>query len=755
MTAEQPLYLALVWHMHQPYYKDVRTGRYIMPWVRLHATKDYLDMVRLLDEFPGIRMTVNMVPSLLEQIDDYVHHGATDIAWDLSVLHPSQFTDADKCAILDKFFHAHFDNMIRPYPRYRELFERRGWARTEQELLRAAERFTESAIRDLQVWYNLVWIDPLFRESDPELRRLVAKGRGFDDADKAKVLACHRELMAGIVPACRDAQARGQVELSTTAFYHPILPLVCDTDLARVARPQIALPKKRFHHPEDAREQVRLAVEYHEKVFGTRPRGMWPAEGSVAPEILPIYAAEGVQWIASDEEVLGHSTGQLVRRDICGNVLNPESTYQAYRAEHEGTSVSALFRDRHLSDLIGFQYAAWPPDEAAADLVSRLEHIARIPGRAGKPWVVPVILDGENCWEHYKDDGLPFLRALYGRLSESRLVETTTVSGYLDRFPPERTLPRLFAGSWINHDFAIWIGHDEDNQSWDYLGEVRELVERHIEANRDSLSRKQIDAAWKAIYIAEGSDWNWWYGDDHTSGIDEEYDQLYRDHLAAACQSVGIPPPPFLQVPIARKGVRPHGTEPQAFITPVIDGRATSFYEWAAAGHYDPALAGSSMHQAQYLLHRVFYGFDRENLYFRIDADSSVTSPDTETRVELNLNLVASETWKLKLDLAREGNGNGGADSPGNGNGNNRFAAAVWQQGPGGAQPAGSIDTIAVGDVVELQVAHELVNARPGDELMFYVSLEIDGREVERCPARHQLRLTVPDPDFETRLWMA
>lgn len=746
MPEHFPLYLNLMWHMHQPYYKDIRTGKYIMPWVRLHATKDYLDMVEVAGEFPEIRSTFNMVPSLMEQLDDYVNHGATDLVQDMTARPANALNDGEKKFLLQKFFSAHYDNMIKPHQRYRELFEKRGWAKTEAELGRAAQYYNEADFRDLQVWYNLAWIDPLYRNSDEAIRKLMAKGRDFSEEDKQTVLRKHDELMAAIAPTYQKLEEKGQIEITCTPFYHPILPLICDTNVARVARPQIALPRHRFSHPEDAVAHVDDAVRFHEKTFGRKPRGMWPAEGSVSPEILPLLSRAGIKWIATDEEILGHSLGQHVRRDLNGMVQNPEMLYRPFYAEHDGAKVAMVFRDHFMSDLIGFQYAGWRSDDAAADLVHRIETAAKHVPPTEQPQLLSIILDGENCWEHYHEDGVPFLRRFYQLLSSSKLVKTTRVCDFLEEFPPTQTLPKLFTGSWINHDFSIWIGHKEDNQSWEYLFEVREAVEAHIEKNRGTLTEQQIATAWKEIFIAEGSDWNWWYGDDHSSGIDEEFDQLYRDHLMSACQSVGLAPPSFLYIPIKTRGITGQSAEPRAYIRPIIDGRMTTYYEWFAAGHYDPTLGGGSMHQAQYLIRRLYYGFDEASLYFRIDGDTTILKPSANDRVALNIYLVTPATWKITIAL--QGKVNGASTDPGD------KIAVLSREESNRFEQVGVVTDVSVGQIVELGIPFKELELKGGDEMYFYVTLEVNGREVERCPVRSPLRMEVPTEDFETKKWV-
>src|SRR5262249_47860756 len=292
--------LALLWHQHQPYYPDALAGTNPMPWVRLHGVKDYYGMALHLLEYPEMACTINLVPSLLVQLQAYTDHDATDQFLEVSRRPADGLTEEDNLFLLDHFFMANVDQMIRPYPRYFELYQRRGMGRnTAQEALR---RFNERDLRDLQVWFNLTWIHPLAFERDPDLRDLRAKGRHFTEAEKKLVLAKHLDILRQVLPLHRELATTGQVELTTTPFYHPILPLLLDKKLAREAMPQVKLPRYAGGYPEDAAVHVRRAVEQHARIFGSPPRGMWPAEGSVCQTMLPLLARHGIRWLATDEE---------------------------------------------------------------------------------------------------------------------------------------------------------------------------------------------------------------------------------------------------------------------------------------------------------------------------------------------------------------------------------------------------------------------------------------------------------------------
>jgi alpha-amylase/alpha-mannosidase (GH57 family) len=456
MTVRHPLYIAFIWHMHQPYYKRLDTGEQAMPWVRLHATKDYLDMPLAVEECPGMKATFNLVPSLLEQIEEFAGGTAREKTLELSRKKVEDLSPDEKTFIIRNFFTCNKEEMISPYPRYRDLFTNRKWAVTPEEMDRAINYFSAEDLRDLQVWYNLTWIDPLHREKNDFLKQLIQKGAHFTEEEKIRVLDVSRELIGNIIPTYKRLQKAGVIEISVSPFFHPILPLLYDTDFCRRAEPGCSLPRIRFHHPEDVQSQIRTACDFYRERFDADPKGMWPSEGSVCPEIIPFFQENGLNWIATDEEILAMSRGgKLFSRDSMGFLDSQEAKilYQPYQVVFNDSKQTVFFRDHFLSDLIGFHYAGWDPEQAAEDFVDRLKHIQTTLLPDNESFLVPVILDGENCWEFYKDDGLPFLRQLYSRIVAEPDLEPTTPSEYLKAFPTVNTLSHLHSGSWINHNF--------------------------------------------------------------------------------------------------------------------------------------------------------------------------------------------------------------------------------------------------------------------------------------------------------------
>jgi len=587
--------LALLWHMHQPYYEDLATGEHILPWVRLHAIKDYWGMAAVAREFPRVRMTFNLVPSLVAQVQAFAEDRARDRHLELGLKPAAELAPDEARWMVANGFHAPFAQMIGPYPRYAELHAAR----------MARRAFDAAELRDLQVWHKLAWMDPDLLHSDPRLAALVWKDRGFTEDDKRTLRAIELELLARVIPEYRAASASGQVELSTSPFYHPILPLLCDSDAHLAAHPNAARPRRRFQRPGDARLQIARAVSFHASAFGTEPRGMWPSEGSVSDEAVALMAEAGLSWIATDEDILSRSLGRP---------MDAATLYRPYRAGASGPV--ALFRDHGLSDRIGFHYKTWEAQAAADDFVGRVREAGRRFAEAtgGEEATVAVILDGENAWEHYAGGGRPFLRALYGALDQAPDIRTVTMLEAASG--PAAPLPHVFPGSWINGDFYIWIGHRDDHRAWDQLSAARTTFDARA-GEVDAASR---DRALEEILIAEGSDWFWWYGDDHSSDHDADFDALFRRHLRNAYTALGVPVPEELFATNISTGSGPDRLEPTGLLTVTLDGRETSYLEWVGAVAPSLVRPGGAMHEvtSATLVTEILVGVSRDALCLRL-----------------------------------------------------------------------------------------------------------------------------------------
>ncbi|MDA8433740.1 MAG: glycoside hydrolase family 57 protein [Nitrospiraceae bacterium] len=722
---DNPLFVSFLWHMHQPYYKDPLSGYYRLPWVRLHGTKDYLDMVEILRDFPAIRQNFNLVPSLIEQIIEYEEGGAKDLFLELSEKSPPNLSQDEKIFILENFFLANWDNMIRPFPRYHELLVKRGTHLIRSDLVRTAKYFRDGDFLDLQVYFNLCWIDPFFREKDDLLRSLCAKGKNFTGEDKRLLLAKQREILGRIIPAYREMASTGRIELSFSPFYHPILPLLCDTDVARASMPNVNLPRQRFAHPEDADMQIRSGRELFEKVFGFRPAGMWPSEGSVSEEVLRLASRNGVRWVATDEGVLANSLGRRLRDDS-GNMADPGALYRPYRFE----DVAITFRDHALSDLIGFVYSQWEPKRAAADLIQRLTSIRRsLPG--GAPRLVSIILDGENAWEYYRNDGRDFFLYLYEGLSREEGLKTVTVSDFLAHYGGGEPLGRIQPGSWINANFGIWLGHEEDNLAWDYLSETRRKLVEHERQNPGAETKN----AWRSLFIAEGSDWNWWYGDEHTTETQKEFDELFRFNLMKVFREIGRDVPARLFEPILRedRGVAPTQSV-RGFISPKIDGMVTSYYEWYQGAQLDVKKSGGSMHKSESLVAAVYYGFDRTALYLRVDP----RTPFAEFEEGTAFVIVVSGPAEMKIACPLS---------------KGRVPATLYEKTGEDWIEVKELPDAAAVDIFEVGVPFADLKAVEKDEINIFISIRKGEEEIERCPWRGHVTVSVPTEDFEAMLW--
>lgn len=615
------LSVAFVWHMHQPLYKDHLTGKYLMPWVRLHAIKDYLDMVMILKDFPKIRQTFNLVPSLIDQLFDYAYNDAHDLHSLLMIKPASEFTAEDKIFILERFFDANYSRKIAPNNYYHDLYQRAKSKPASANI----NSFSDQEYADIIAWFNLVWFDPLWYEEIEELRYLFNKERNYTLKDLTRLLEIQRDIIKKTIPIYKEYQDRGQIEVIVTPYYHPIMPLLVDTEAAHVARPNMELPETQFCHPEDAQEQLRRAIEKYEDIFGHTPKGIWPSEQSVSPEVIKMLADAGVKWAISDEGVLASTLGKEFHRNFYGNLESPKDLCQPYNICVDNKFITMVFRNIIYSDLIGFQFGKMEPSQAAWEMYDRIKDIQEKLINSTDDHIVTIALDGENCWEFYEKDGIPFLRQLYTLLSDDQSLNITTVGEYIEKNPPTRTLNTIHSGSWINRDFHIWIGDPAKNTGWKYLKSTRDDLVRLTKENK--YDPKTLEKAWEELYIAEGSDWFWWYGDPNFSGQDDLFDEQFRLHLQNVYRVLAEAIPAQLFVPVEVYLGRSL-KYPSVEFTPSLNGKKEDLDEWRQAGVYE--IKSGAMYQSDVCLRRIWYGFDKENLNIRIDPAKPICTPDKE-----------------------------------------------------------------------------------------------------------------------------
>lgn len=627
----EPIYLAIVWHQHQPvYYQDPETGIYAKPWVRLHAAKDYVDMAAMLKEYPNVKATFNLTPSLIRQLDD-ISAGATDLYAVHTLIPADELTDAQKQFILDRFFDTN-RKVIARFPRYQELLELRDGSDNP------LDAYTIDDFRDLQVLFNLAWTDPDWLAEEP-LAALVQQGRGFTEEDKQTVLDVHMQLVNEVIPLHRELQDDGRIEITTTPFAHPILPLLVDTDLALRATPDMTVPSPPFRWGQDGVAQIARGVEYYVDHFGQEPRGMWPSEGAVAQQIVSMVSTNGLQWMASDEGVLAKTLGiDSFTRDGNEVVVEADQLYRPYAVQGQaGGPVAMIFRDRIISDKVGFTYSGMSGTAAADDFIKRIYNICgRLQGEGSPgPHLVSVILDGENAWENYDNDGKEFLHAMYARLNDDPHIVTVTPSEFLAMGTEQPRLYNLWAGSWHNADLSIWIGEEEENRAWDLLRDTRFHLQTYINGrNRDAATPEQVEDALTQMFIAEGSDWFWFYGADNDSGDDQAFDQQFRNTLKQVYRALGEEPPLVLEVPLIPETPAAVARPSAGLMTPIVDG-VVAPGEWDAAGLY--TATGGVMVAGASPFKELAYGFDARNLYLKVTLDPDYTLPAGQSLLSLYL----------------------------------------------------------------------------------------------------------------------
>lgn len=608
-----PLKIALLWHQHQPDYR--MKDEFLLPWTRLHAVKDYYDLPALLREFPDIKQNFNLAPSLMLQLDDYLLGGWRDVAQRLTEFPAESLSRENKYDILERFFLLNWDNMLYPYPRYTELLN------DSRDPEVAIARFSAQDWRDLQTWYNLAWIGMLSRKR-PEIDALFKKGKNFTEEEKKLVLATHLDIISKVMPEMLEARERGQIELSFSPLYHPILPLLISSRAGGEALADFAMPEPPFEFPEDAREQIRRGMSYFESRVGEKPCGCWPSEGSISDDALDLLAESGVCWAASDEQVLFESLPP-------GYKTSDKYFPRIYKTK-SGREISLFFRDHSISDRIGFVYSSWEPHYAAEDFYRTLEDVRRriiadYGEKSLESAVLPVILDGENCWEFYKENGLPFLRRLYTLLDASKSLKTVTMSEAIHSprpdFLPE--LKHIRAGSWINANFSIWIGSPEDRRAWEELAKARQLFEQ----KKNELPETVRKATYEELLIAEGSDWFWWYGPEHHAPNKPQFDEMFRWRLAQIYLYMGLEPPHTLErsLDLAEERLAFRNPIGKIIFNANDPGREE---HWENAGFFDPAALASSMHRVGEALKLFKIGIDDSWLVMRIDVADDFTGED-------------------------------------------------------------------------------------------------------------------------------
>lgn len=558
MASDSRTPVVLCWHMHQPDYQDQSTGEFLFPWVYLHCIKDYVDMAAHLEAHPEARAVINFAPVLLEQIEEYLvqverwrHNGSVMGDPVLAALVADTLPESGSpgfLELMEKCLRANATRIIKRFVPYQRLSELAGFYRTRPDIQRY---ISPQFLADLLVWYHLGWMGETVRRSHPVIQSLQEKGHQFTLEDRRALLDVISEQMASLAPRYRHLAQKGQVELAMSPWAHPIVPLLIDLNSAREALPEMTLPGC-DHYP-GGKERAAWHLEEGKRVFcrffGTQPSGCWASEGALSQATLTLLQEHDFQWSASGDSVIHNSL----------NLAKEQGTLKKNPGIHRpfcfgDGSLRVFFRDDGLSDLVGFNYAEWHAKDAVADLVHHMENIATETRHHGNA-VISVILDGENAWEYYPENGFYFLDELYQVLGNHPSLKLTTYSDLLQENIPAERLPHLVAGSWIYGTFSTWIGDPDKNRAWDLLCEAKHHYDKAMD--NGTLSAEQKANARRQLGLCEGSDWFWWFGDYNPAAVVRDFEHLYRRHLVNLYEVIGYPPPSSLFQPLSQGGGAP------------------------------------------------------------------------------------------------------------------------------------------------------------------------------------------------------
>ena len=604
MSQTKKLSIAFVWHMHQPVYQLNPDGDFLMPWVRMHAVKDYLDMSLWVEKFDNLRLNFNIVPSLADALIAY-SKGAHDIHSRLTVTPTQKLSNEDKIFILNNFFDANYQTMILPNEQYHKLYKIvQDNGNTDVNIL------TNQQYSDLMALFNLAWIDPSFKESDEKLKKLLKKKRNYTLEDRIEIIEIQRAIIKKIIPTYKKLLKSEKIEITTSPYYHPILPILLDYKEIRKDYPENTLSELKTEL--DAKIQTKKALARIEEVFGKRPEGVWASEQCISEKTLEMFSDLGVKWSVSDEGILANSINFEFVHDFKGYLEDPYHLLKTYSYKTQNDDIKLLFKDSTIYNLINFEYAHHDSVATANDLYDRIKVIqSKILSSPDKEHILTIAMDGENCWENYSEDGNIFLKTLYSLICSDSSLETVLVSDYLTKTKEHKPIKKIAYGANFNRDLKLWINEPVKDLAWTYLKRVRDDFSDFVK--REPL-HPNIEDARTELFICEGSDWFWWYGDPNNSGRDSIFDYIFRNHLKNIYRYFDLDTPKFLDDPLTDISPSEPSNYPTSLISPNITGKENS-KGWENAGVIEipdgPVLRESK------LFEKIKYGNDNDNFYLR------------------------------------------------------------------------------------------------------------------------------------------
>ncbi len=606
------LSIAIYWHMHQPVYEI--EGTYLMPWARLHAVKDYLDMILFLERFPNLKLNIDVVPALLDTTEDY-ENGFHDIHSELTVSDVDKMTTEEKSFVLNNFFSAKFETMVFRSENYKQLYQKR----FSKDVCNPDD-FDNREYSDLMALFNLVWIDPIHFKRYPELKLLWDKQYNYTQDDRMRIIEIQRDIIRELIPTYRKYIQEGRVEVTTSPYYHAVLPILADMKgTIKHALTTEGLPPT-LNMSDDAHQQIKSALDRVEEVFGKRPKGLWPPELCIGPKTLNLLAKEGVKWTISDEGILADSTHFDFVRDFKGNLSDPYHLLKVYEYQTKTEPINIIFRDRSIPNLINFEYAGLDSKMAADDLYDKIKIIQnKILVSPDDTHLLTIALDGENCWENYQNDGNDFLETVYRYFEEDDSIETVLISDYIEADERKKVLNKIQPGSWIDKTFNYWIGETTKNRAWAYLKNTKDDFENFVKVNR---TNPNIERARRELFIAQGSDWFWWYGEPNNSGQDFVFDYMFRERLKNVYLILGLDTPDYLDSSLITKVEMPF-KHPTRAISPRMDGSFESYDDWYHSGNI--SLLDGPVFRENKNVDKIHFGCDDTNVYFRLHLNKSTT----------------------------------------------------------------------------------------------------------------------------------
>lgn len=596
--------------MHQPVYEI--EGTYLMPWARLHAVKDYLDMVLVLEKFPKLKLNFDVVPALMDTVVDYTQ-GKHDIHSELSVSDVNNMTGEEKAFVLNNFFSPKFETMIFRSENYKNLYQKRFSKDTCNP-----DEFSPQELSDLMALFNLVWIDSVHYPRYPRLQELWDKQYNYSLEDRVEIINIHRQIMEEIIPTYKRFVSEGRIEMTTSAYYHSILPILIDLKASTKSTLTTDGLPSTWGMLDDARAQIKKALDRVEEIMGIRPKGFWPPELCLGPKTLSILAKEGIEWTISDEGILSDSINFDFIRDFKGNLNDPYHLLKVYEYQTKTEPINVIFRDRSIANLINFEYAGLDPKMAAGDLYDKIKVMQnKLLISPDDSHLLTIALDGENCWENYQNDGNEFLNNIYSLIVNDETLNTVLITDYIREDKHKKSLNKIHSGSWIDRTFQYWIGESTKNKAWNYLKETHDTYEAFAKENKE---HPNLDIAYRELMIAEGSDWFWWYGEPNNSGQDYVFDYMYRERLKNVYLALGLEAPEYLNESLITKVEMPF-KHPTRMITPRMDGLVESYDDWYHSGNI--SMLDGPVFRENKNVEKIHFGSDENNVYFRLHVNKN------------------------------------------------------------------------------------------------------------------------------------